>query len=781
VSGSPPSYLIRTWPTDLSPWTIVGSTTSTPPDFDSAQNFVDVNDSGLAVFQGLIDGSVNTALFAGVIRPPIQVAVFTGVVSLRPQISNTDLIVIRDPQNRIVLYPAFGGNPEILATTSNFATLGQSPGISPDGRLIGFYGDLTAAGAQALTASNSTVVYSSGAAPHAPTLFPGPGVFVCARTNGGHVIVRVAGLNNNTYFDPGEVKGTSGQDLGPFSAFSADSRIGVTSVRCPDRCANIAFLANSSRGSSPQGMYVSRLGFLEGNELSFNADEPQNFGVGAFGQLTEVGRQPTGLSSAITGLGVYDPISYDGTSGFWASTSSGQGVLRGRFVNLMRQLRQDDGTWKDTRIVSGQPGDATDTIGKYGCTLTSLSMAVGITGADLTPPQLAAFLAGFGRINRATAQTDVNSFFYAVPTGSTGCGQVVVTLPRPLVPEGLTTIEAELRAGRPVLLKVPTSTKTRQQIAPANGGGKGHYILAYSLTPDAPPNGATPSQMLVADPSRWQGNRYTGLQTWDETGVFTSLTLQDYFDRLNSFLAGLSSSDPRHTLHYDPTQWYNAGHFTDSSLSPSDVTLNIKDRRILITKFGSPTDIPNPWCTVTADTPLELVLIDPATGARYASDASVAQPGDVILDKYSADLAATNDESLPDPDPDPAGPPFVISVPQVLVNRTVTVEMHGLATGSYSVRYGTGTLDFSVGAPLQGTIATGQVITGQFNVNSTSCYANCDNSSNPPILNTNDFQCFLNKFAAGDPYANCDGSSVPPILNVNDFQCFLNKFAVGCP
>jgi hypothetical protein len=29
-------------------------------------------------------------------------------------------------------------------------------------------------------------------------------------------------------------------------------------------------------------------------------------------------------------------------------------------------------------------------------------------------------------------------------------------------------------------------------------------------------------------------------------------------------------------------------------------------------------------------------------------------------------------------------------------------------------------------------------------------------------------------------YANCDNSTVPPILNVNDFQCFLNKFAVGC-
>jgi hypothetical protein len=61
-----------------------------------------------------------------------------------------------------------------------------------------------------------------------------------------------------------------------------------------------------------------------------------------------------------------------------------------------------------------------------------------------------------------------------------------------------------------------------------------------------------------------------------------------------------------------------------------------------------------------------------------------------------------------------------------------------------------------------------------------ACYANCDGSTAPPILNTNDFQCFMNKFAAGDSYANCDGSTNPPVLNVNDFQCFVNKFAAGC-
>ncbi|MBL9030383.1 MAG: S8 family serine peptidase [Phycisphaerae bacterium] len=62
-----------------------------------------------------------------------------------------------------------------------------------------------------------------------------------------------------------------------------------------------------------------------------------------------------------------------------------------------------------------------------------------------------------------------------------------------------------------------------------------------------------------------------------------------------------------------------------------------------------------------------------------------------------------------------------------------------------------------------------------------TCYANCDGSTVAPILNVNDFSCFLNRFAAGDTYANCDSSTIAPVLNVNDFTCFLNAFAAGCP
>jgi hypothetical protein len=61
------------------------------------------------------------------------------------------------------------------------------------------------------------------------------------------------------------------------------------------------------------------------------------------------------------------------------------------------------------------------------------------------------------------------------------------------------------------------------------------------------------------------------------------------------------------------------------------------------------------------------------------------------------------------------------------------------------------------------------------------CYANCDTSTSPPILNVQDFTCFLQRYAAGESYANCDNSTTEPTLNVQDFTCFLQQYAAGCP
>jgi hypothetical protein len=71
-----------------------------------------------------------------------------------------------------------------------------------------------------------------------------------------------------------------------------------------------------------------------------------------------------------------------------------------------------------------------------------------------------------------------------------------------------------------------------------------------------------------------------------------------------------------------------------------------------------------------------------------------------------------------------------------------------------------------------------------------ACYANCDGSTTQPLLNIEDFNCFVNRYALAQQlpvaeqitsYANCDGSTAAPVLNIEDFNCFMNQFALGCP
>jgi hypothetical protein len=93
-----------------------------------------------------------------------------------------------------------------------------------------------------------------------------------------------------------------------------------------------------------------------------------------------------------------------------------------------------------------------------------------------------------------------------------------------------------------------------------------------------------------------------------------------------------------------------------------------------------------------------------------------------------------------------------------------------------------------------GTVSTSRRFMGTIHyyegVPTLPCYANCDGSTTPPILNVDDFTCFINEYATAQllpheqqvsAYANCDGSTIAPALNVDDFTCFINRFAQGCP
>jgi len=79
--------------------------------------------------------------------------------------------------------------------------------------------------------------------------------------------------------------------------------------------------------------------------------------------------------------------------------------------------------------------------------------------------------------------------------------------------------------------------------------------------------------------------------------------------------------------------------------------------------------------------------------------------------------------------------------------------------------------------PTRERVTVGTQGRGAWSVPIITCYPDMDDTG---YLTANDFQAFLNAFAAQSPAANCDRSTTAPVLNANDFQCFLNAFAAGC-
>ena len=96
----------------------------------------------------------------------------------------------------------------------------------------------------------------------------------------------------------------------------------------------------------------------------------------------------------------------------------------------------------------------------------------------------------------------------------------------------------------------------------------------------------------------------------------------------------------------------------------------------------------------------------------------------------------------------------------------------------YCARINLRTVNLASGAStMVGPIGAVSDLRGLAMVRTSTCYANCDESTGTPLLNVNDFICFQARFAAGEPYADCDQSTT---LNVNDFVCFQSAFAAGC-
>ena len=88
------------------------------------------------------------------------------------------------------------------------------------------------------------------------------------------------------------------------------------------------------------------------------------------------------------------------------------------------------------------------------------------------------------------------------------------------------------------------------------------------------------------------------------------------------------------------------------------------------------------------------------------------------------------------------------------------------------------------GPPFAGPLPSGGVsalaFQGPFSAPSAGNATDYALTTGPAVFTNNARATFT--VTSGPPpcYANCDASTIAPVLNVNDFSCFLNRYAAGC-
>jgi len=317
VSGAPPVYFERLWDsTKLNSFNVLAFGGPNQA-FDAVFNQGSVNNNGDAAFGALLGTQT------------LLVSVSQGVTNQlpmpanslpRPMIADNKNIVIRfgnQSNSPILLFDATLKQPvAAIAGSSFFNTTGNEPGISDEGHVVSFYGDLNAAGAQALG------------------LQPGPGIFANIDLgNGTRSVINIANSQSFSSFDANNRVAVTDLDLG-VPGIEGDTFV-------------VAFVATDLSGN--QGLWTSRvdvIGSVSKGTLSFNVKTP-NLAV-------EVGDMiGTAVISSIT---LFDPISHTGsglagdhTLGFWANTSSGPTIIRANFLpcetNVNPQWSQGDPQW----------------------------------------------------------------------------------------------------------------------------------------------------------------------------------------------------------------------------------------------------------------------------------------------------------------------------------------------------------------------------------------------------------------------------------------------------
>jgi hypothetical protein len=404
--------------------------------YDAVFPYAAVNSSGDVVFSALHPTPNRVlALAQHDGEPIVEMPIITN--NPKPMIADDGTVVINvganglvQPSEQIFVYPPYLQGPYAIAatTTLEWDSLDNDPGISHDGLVVAFQGNLNQNGATALVTT------------------PGPGIFVAINEGSGFAAPRIvrltgaqvedvaadraAGIGNfDGICDPGEICKPSAElgydDNGnpiTIASYGADSRVGVMNVGfgaagIDDDTFVVSFIATPSSASrdnpafpgfpllfsAQQGLWTIRVDVthqLAGTERVYHVYTPI--------PVVQVGDNLGG--NTITAIGVYDPIAmaaYDESANpypqgkirtmrrgdhcvaFWASTNNGQFIARANHLDSDQDGLLDH--WETTGIDMNQDGQVDLKLSDYGADPFTRDLFVqvdwvGMPGSDLFKP-----------------------------------------------------------------------------------------------------------------------------------------------------------------------------------------------------------------------------------------------------------------------------------------------------------------------------------------------------------------------------------------------------------
>ena len=478
-SGSPPSTYLRVWDgnnPDL--YTIVTEATGSSHDkFKEVLTDPAINSSNGVAFSAL-DKQFNGVL--GASDPPYsQLNQASLNTPLRPLIADDGSVVVRagnTDDSPIVLYSKGLKAPLTIADAGEFGALGQSPGISRDGTVVAFAGDLISSGKWDED--------------------PGPGIFVAIISQGAvKYRMRVAGFhfgdndgikemggvcvggsgsncNGGNYFvmegspwcdadDPVCLPGGELEDLPPFNksirvyfntfteagfqgSTEWENRIAVTHTDFGKKGIDgdtivVSFIATPNmddstgldRFSANQGIWTVRADLFAPKGEDFFAHVYRPIPV------VQVGDSLGSTGFVVESLAVYDQLANvtpeqangDHALGFWVSTNgSGQAILRSSYIQ-----QYGASGWNAKDCCTGGKGGGTLGALVSGSSGTNLILSndhvLGIplsidkNGAKLSDPVSAP-----GPFDYACEKPHTVGLFSTAPTLGTGVDAAVATL-----------------------------------------------------------------------------------------------------------------------------------------------------------------------------------------------------------------------------------------------------------------------------------------------------------------------------------------------------------------